>query len=159
MRVFIIIFLSVFVVLGLALTWYGISSYRQSQASLSWPTVTGKVTTSKVTIEDDGEDEPCHIGDIEYLYVVQNKEYRNKDVVIGPSDCSEIEANEIVKKYPALAEVKVFYDPSQPEVSVLEPGENGDSIVFAILGLIWTAITSWFLFNTLRHSLKQDPVK
>jgi hypothetical protein len=159
MRIIIIIFLLVFTLIGLYLVWYGISSYRQSQASLSWPAVAGKVTTSKVIIEEDADLDECYIGDIEYLYVVGNKEYRNKDVVIGPSDCSESVANEIVKKYPAQAEVKVFYDPNQPEVSALEPGANNSSIIFIVLGLIWTAITSLLLLITLKGSLKQGLVK
>jgi hypothetical protein len=158
MRVIIILFLSIFVLIGLYLVWYGYSSYRQSQASVSWPTVAGKITTSKVTIQEDADGEPCHIGDIEYLYVVKNKEYRNNDVVLGPSACSESEANKIVQKYPARAEVKVFYDPGQPEVSSLEPGANSGSIVFIILGLIWTAITSLLLLATFR-SLLLNPVR
>lgn len=151
MKAIIIIFLSIFVFIGCYLVGYGISSYRQSQASLSWPTVAGKVTTSQVIVQYDDEEEPCHIGDIEYLYVIEHKEYRNKDVVIGPSDCSESYANETVQKYPVQAEIEVFYDPNQPEVSALEPGANNNSIVFAIVGLIWTAITSWLLFNTLKR--------
>jgi hypothetical protein len=158
MKVIIIIFLAVFVPIGLYLSWYGYSSYRQSQASVSWPTVAGTVTTSKVTIEEDAENEPCYIGDIEYRYVVKNVEYRNNDVVIGPSACSESEANEIVRKYPARAEVKVFYDPDRPQVSLLEPGANSGSIVFIIVGLIWTAITSLLLLATLRSFLL-NPVR
>ena len=142
----------VFVLIGLAVVWYGVSSYRESQASLSWSTVAGKVTTAKVIVQYDGDGDPCHIGDIEYVYVVGDKEYRNKDVVIGPSDCDESLAKEIVQKYPAQSEVEVFYDPAHPQASALEPGANNSSIVFVIIGAIWTAICSLLLLYMLIRS-------
>ena len=158
MKIFVKLITFLFVLIGFAIVWYGISTYLQSQASLSWSTVAGKVTTSKVIVQYDGDGDPCHIGDIEYLYVVQNKEYRNNDVVIGPSDCTESQAKEIVQKYPAKSEVKVFYDPSQPEASALEPGANSSSFIFVIIGLIWTAISSVLLIFMLTRSKEQDQV-
>jgi len=81
------------------------------------------------------------------LYVVENKEYRNKDVVVGPSDCDESLVNETVKKYRAQSEIKVFYDPNQPESSTLEPGVNNVFLIIAIIGGIWTGI--FFLLTVL----------
>ncbi len=135
-----------FVFIGLVILWYGDTSYRQSQASLSWTPVMGKVITSKVIVQED-EDTDCYIDDIKYSYVVENKEYRNTNVAIGSGSCDESEANDSVKKYPAQSEVEVFYDPNQPESSTLEPGVNNISLIIAIIGGIWTGI--FFLLTVL----------
>lgn len=50
-------------------------------------------------------------------------------------------------KYPIGSTVKVFYNPGNPEESVLEPGASGSSYAFVILIGVGALVAFFFAFK------------
>lgn len=113
-------------------TWYGL-------ASSDWPATDGEVQESYL------------IGktyEVQYKYTVDNKEYTNNVVAFDAGGSGNRRGNqtteredEVMENYSEGQVVKVYYDPSDPGSSVLEPGFHSRSL----LQLIWPAL--WFGFG------------
>lgn len=120
--------------LGMGWIAWDVSRAWQATASKSWPTAPGIITVSMVP------DSPRHCGqdDLDYLhlyytYDVDGAHYTKNQVFIGGPRCiGEWLAQRIVKRYPPGKAVLVYYDPDNPDTSVLEPG-----IPWYALGLWW----------------------
>lgn len=94
----------------------------------SWLPVKGKVLKSKVqSHKNQPGDMGYNFSDtevrndplVEYEYVVANQKYRCSRITIGERT-SEFELEGILARYPAGAEVTVFYNPKDPKQAVLE---------------------------------------
>jgi hypothetical protein len=107
-------FPGVFLAAGLVLLWAGTAEWRQTRASVSWPTVSGIVEKSYSTIR--GRTRHVHIV---YAYEVQAVPYRSGRVAFGSH--SPAAGSRWLRQYPVGAPVAVSYDPRDPATSVLEP--------------------------------------
>jgi hypothetical protein len=124
-----------------------ISTVRQVRA-LTFASTGGTIISSSVTSRDDGDGGTTYGVAMQYRYSVGDREYsghRFRYDTSGSSDCAW--ANTAVAERPPDTKVDVFYDPRNPEDSVLLPGLQGSDLFqlafmtpfnMVMLGL-WTA--------------------
>ncbi|QDU77337.1 hypothetical protein Pan97_44040 [Bremerella volcania] len=103
---------------------FPLNSASQGAESDVWPTVMGTVTVSQV--ESSGpKDDRSYYPEVKYQYDVEGKSYTSDRInfdLAGTRSSIRQEMTDVVDQYPAGADVKVFYDPSDPSQSCLEPG-------------------------------------
>ena len=123
--------------------------YRDARQSTRWPTVEATILDSRVEqttiwVKYQGT-KPYFKPWIEYAYMVDGVEYNGKKVSFTEHSGSVERswADSIVSLYPKGKTVQAHYKPSDPNLSVLEPGTNTDNFVVIIAGI------GCFVFATL----------
>ena len=117
-------------------------------ATMWWPETTGKITRSRVV--NDG-DEGYRLGDshfsVRYTYVVEGHEFIGTDYRLHSDATQGIwYAARLEERFPLGKIVPVYYDPGQPERSVLFRGwmsEDGQMflVIVPLAGLILTLMS------------------
>jgi uncharacterized protein DUF3592 len=113
------------IVLGLAfLMWRG---YLDRQTSPQWPSVTGLIVDSRVVAQNESNDGASFTRawriEVNYTYSASGQTYQNNRIrAMLPRFSTEAEALAIQQRFPAGAQVPVYYDPAKPTSSVLIPG-------------------------------------
>ena len=138
---------------GLATFCYGHYQLSRARASGTWPSVDGKIVTSK--IERHTNEEGTHYSaDIEYRYRVDGKEFESSVIVIGGHSYT---AHGVVGRYPKGQPVKVAYNPSKPHQAVLEPGIESTQMQTIGVGIMSGALFMAILFNfILRNAMNEE---
>jgi hypothetical protein len=146
------VFLLVFVGVGIGLSIWGWSVLQNARVSESWPTTSGEVLSANVRIDDD-DDGTSYFGDVTYSYAVDDFRYTSDSVSFGQYGSSNRDhAEGIVARYPVGSQVTVYYDPEDVETAVLEPGVTWSSYLLIGMGLIFTCIPIIILpFTLLRR--------
>jgi hypothetical protein len=130
---------TLFVLVGVLLMLFVTQRWILAYASLTWQTAQGKITTSKAI--------PCSRkynrfgaqASLVYKYSVHGISYSSSNIAftldsLTPS-CGN--AEKIMTQYPLGKSVLVYYDPKNPEKSVLRPGGTSfTGIGFSLLSLI-----------------------
>jgi len=126
-----------FIFLGLYLLKYAIKSFRQYEASKSWPTTQGQITASQVVRYQSTSSRRDFI--VKYEYQVKDKQYEGYRVALYTIIHQE-EADNLAKKYPANSEAIIHYEPNKPSNSILITGGREDKkygeIILAIIAVI-----------------------
>lgn len=138
----------IFLVVGLGLSYWGWSVLQKARASASWPNVSGQITSSSVSHSTDSEGADSYTPSVAYRYTVNDQQYSGYQIKFGETSySSESKAELVVARYPAGATVPIYYNPSDPDTAVLEPGVTSGSYIilaigacFVILPLILTPI-------------------
>ena len=145
------VFLLIFVGVGIGLSLWGWSVLQNARVSESWPTTTGEILSSNVRIDDDDEG-TSYFGDVTFRYVVADLPYTSDNVSFGQYGGNRSHAEEIVAKYPVGSQVTVYYDPNEVETAVLEPGVTWSSYLLIGMGVLFTCIPIIILpFTLLRR--------
>lgn len=127
-------------VIGAVVTWVLLRRAKRGLDSRNWPTTSGIVRASGVTI-DRREDRTTHGATIVYEYRVGGTtQVGDKRSFSDYRSSSGRRAYRIVAQYPVGSRVTVYYHPRKPELSVLEPGLNWSTPLFIALGLIFIAV-------------------
>ncbi|MDE0904203.1 MAG: DUF3592 domain-containing protein [Planctomycetota bacterium] len=156
-----------FTIIGGAATVFGILNIAKGAESANWPSVRGEMITSEV--QSRMETKQNHQGtgsrrrtrtsttrvywpELKYSYVVEGASFEGSRLGSGLfSRSSQREGHdEVVKRYPAGETVLVYYDPSDWEYSVLEPGLAGSAFLLPLIGGILTLIGLVMLFLFFR---------
>ena len=133
-----------------------------SSASLGWPTVNGRITSSAVIeewIEDKRSDNdnsnvnrkkiPRYQVDLRYAFRVGKRDFVGVNPnwgwtgVYGRRDTAEQEAG----RYQQGQTVTVHYDPQHPANAVLEPSSQGGTfapLVFGAIAAVVGSVLLWF---------------
>lgn len=94
---------------------------RESQA---WPTVAGVVQSSQVERQRT-RSLMQHCLKVRYAYEVCGRTYEGDTLAFGPRwFVDETKVEQLARKYPARAAVRVHVDPSAPDNAVLETSED-----------------------------------
>ena len=127
----------------LLLIWFYLR--RQAQASLGWPTVTGRIVDSRLIQTSDAEGDNT-TASVTYTYAAGGLALQGNRVSIGGRNpCA------VIAKYPAGTDVQVFYDPNKPSSAVLEPGGSGMQFLLALAIIIIVASILLGVFFQLRQ--------
>ena len=95
---------------------------RDGQASESWPTTTGTITTSELRTQRSG-DGYTYSPRVVYEYSVAGETYTSGRITVADGSSSRANgAQEKVAQYPLGTEVAVHYDPDLPTEALLEVG-------------------------------------
>lgn len=133
--------LGIFVVIGAGLTYWGWNILQNAKASASWPTAEGVVTSSEVSHSTDSDGGDSYSPEVTYRYQVGDVRYENNTIKFGENAySSRRQAENIADTYPVGRDVTVYYDPGQPDRSVLEPGVSGGSYIVLGIGVFFIVI-------------------
>lgn len=123
--------LVVMVILGLALTFLGFTKFKKATDSKSWPVTTGLITNSEVSGAIK------YYPSITYTYTVDSVVYNSTSISnMNFSTKNRSVVEEFLKKYPSGAEIKVYYNGSEPSRSLLEPGLNTGHFLLLAFGIL-----------------------
>jgi hypothetical protein len=107
---------------------------RRRMATVSqWPATMGNVIGSSIerrSSEDGYTDYPV----VQYSYQVGGQAYQSYKLAPGP-EVGGTGARKVVAKYPAGAQVMVFYDPQNPAEAVLERKAPAQWLMWLILAI------------------------
>lgn len=140
---FVYLFAGIFLVCAAGFTAYASSrSLVEAKASSHWPSVPGRVTSSK-TVFITGRHGSTG-ADIRYTYSVGASRLNGSRLEVVSYSANTSYASDAVAAFPEGAEVPVYYDPAHPEKSVLRPGANwlayGLPLISALMILFGAAL-------------------
>jgi len=143
---------TVFLLLGLGVSYYGYRLIRKARASSEWPAAQGQIESSTVDVEKERERdsdgdvhyETKYIPRIVYRYQVEGTDYYGDQISFGNTSSSSPNwAYRIKDQYSPGMEVAVYYDPANPQEAVLQPGARwttyivlGIGAAFALTGVL-----------------------
>ena len=107
-----------------------ISAWRQIRAE-SYPSVVGAITHSEVDAHHDSDGTTYSV-DVEYVYMVDDRQYEGDRYRYGQMGSSDNNAHRIVASLPVGKEVPVYYNPADPADAVLKTGIEGSDLFMAL---------------------------
>ena len=140
---------SIFIIVGFLAFFFGARGAYRAYDSVNWLYVQGVVTSSSVHEyeydDSDGYDHEGYRAKVFYSYSLNEISYIGNRVAYGALDS---EAYSIVHRYPVGKNINVYIKPSDPNVSVLEPGLRANVFVFPGIGLLFFTLgcLSWVFF-------------
>jgi hypothetical protein len=112
----------VFLGFGAVLIAIGVSSYRKTTITQTWPSTEGTVSATNIRRYND-EGTIRFAPEVDYEYQVAGRTFKSSqirpEVFISFSD--EDEAKRFLQKYAVGSKAPVFYDSATPTRAVLEP--------------------------------------
>ncbi len=131
------VFAGVFLTIGWVFYNTGLENVALGEESLEWPHVEGKVISSRVNVsKGTGTKQDSYTPMVTYTFTVNGSAYEGDQVAFGALYDGRT-AGQTVSRYQKGKTVKVFYDPEDPNVSVLEPGAEQASNLYHAFGLIF----------------------
>jgi len=110
-----------FLILAVFFTFNLANNLLMGYQSQSWGSITGKITNVSISTSIGGK-YPSFTPHVNYEYTVEKNIYTGDTIAFKPITNSQKDATNIVAKYSSGGQVRVFYNPSLPNISCLEPG-------------------------------------
>jgi len=108
---------------------------RKVAQAASWPSTMGTVTSSRIELRSSSEGGSTPYPIVNYAYQVMGQPYQGAKVMPGPEKGGS-GARKVVERYPAGAQVMVYYNPEKPSKALLERGTPGFVRLFWIILII-----------------------
>jgi hypothetical protein len=141
------------VLLILNAVFFGIIFFmRRKMAQVSqWPSTMGTVAMSTIERRSSGEGGYSDYPVVQYAYQVNGQAYQSLKLAPGP-EVGGSGARKVVAKYPAGAQVMVFYNPQNPSDAVLEKKAPAQWLMWLLLLIFDCALCvvvpiMWFAFG------------
>ena len=122
----------------------------RAATSIDWPTADGRITRSELErFRERGQ--TMYSADVAYEYALDGKTFGGNRVWFGDDARSSDPTawRRAVDRYPVGSGVKVYYDPDDPQESVLEPGLTWAGSVIYLLGLGFLALGAVIVLSAL----------
>ncbi len=134
---------SLFLTAGSLNMVFGLVDASKAIAAMFWPTTEGRVVSSEVVESQSGRGTTL-IPLVVYTYDVGGATYRGNRIYYSsnPKDRDPgVNAERTIAAFPADSLVKVYYDPSEPQRSVLRPGVNWFSMFWLAFATALVALS------------------
>ena len=130
----IVVGIIVFVFLVLNVIFLGIIFFMRKRmvAVSQWPSTMGAVNASYLERRSSSEGGYTNYPVVQYSYQVSGQAYQGAKIAPGP-EVGGTGAGKVVARYPAGAQVMVFYNPQNPSDAVLETKAHAQWILWLIL--------------------------
>jgi hypothetical protein len=130
-----------FVLLILNVVFLGIIFFmRRKMTSVNqWPSTMGTVNNSYLERRHSSDDGSTDYPVVQYSYQVQGQVYQGSKLAPGP-EVGGSGAGKVVARYPAGAQVMVFYNPQNPSEAVLERKAPAEWLMWLILIIFGLAL-------------------
>ena len=123
-----LIFVAVFFAVWYAFLFVMNDTYQEAEQANHWPTVMGTILESRVQVRTSSSDTGTEFDPIiRYQYRVQRQQYVNNTWQKIGNSPTRHQAQEIVNRYPQGKRTTVYYDPENPQNSVLVPGNTTET--------------------------------
>jgi len=151
------LFSLIFILVGVGLSWWGWTILQNARSSASWPSVQGQITDALLDYSTDADGGDSYSPQVTYTYAVNGRSYESQTIKFGENSYgSKRQAQAILDRYPNGQRIAVFYDPTQPDRAVLEPGVSGGSYIVLAIGVLFVGLSLlWIVFvgvRAVRHS-------
>lgn len=128
-----------FFFLGVYLFIHAVKSFRRYTSSISWPSVMGKVLSGEVVRYDATSSRYDFV--VSYYYVVNDTKFKGNRAVLW-TVAHKDDAEYLHKKFVEGEDVPVYYQPNDPEISVLEPGsprhgKKYSDMILSVFGMVF----------------------
>jgi len=128
----------------------GMRDLARAADSEDWPSVSGRVIESKVVISSGGRFGVTYDATVRYRYQVGEREYTGNRIAFLWIDASSPKAERAIARYPRDAVVEVRVSPTNPTLSVLEPGVHWYAYATVFVVAAFTGVGLAFALNALR---------
>lgn len=112
---------------------------RGVEKAANWSSTMGTVTFSTIEYRRSGNSGSSAYPVVHYTYQVMGQLHQGRKIMPGPETGGSW-AHKVVQRYPAGAQVMVYYDPNNPSDAVLERGMPG------YIKWLWVALILTDLF-------------
>ncbi len=132
-------FAFLFLILGMWALVVGFSMGLEGWQARKWPVAKGRIIVSRVKQwRAPGKIRIARLClDMDYLYMVENKVFEGHRLNSGwRCFASEDHIKEVLRRYPSGRKVGVFYNPKNPDKSLLEPGISWSVLLLVGIGII-----------------------
>lgn len=154
--IFVIAIITLFV-FGIRRIRSGINFFLIGKASIHWPVTRGKIilsiTKEQVSYFPEGISEIIYEPIIHFIYKVKYEELEGDRIFIYKLYSDQRFCFNLIKEYPVGKIVKVFYNPIDPDESVLKPGLTIDIYFLFLTGFISITLAFFLLFNLINKQL------
>lgn len=139
--------------------YFTVGIFLEAQAAKGWPTTTGLIKLSEVESEFVGKRK--YSVNLLYTYEVKGRSYESNRVRSrGVSPKSSLDAETVVKNFPAGAKVTVYYQPDDHSQSYLEVGPDFINYLIIISPLAIAGVIGWIFFgDKLKRRLSRTSSK
>ncbi|MEM9409830.1 MAG: DUF3592 domain-containing protein [Planctomycetota bacterium] len=148
------LFGSVFLFAGLTMSWFfWISPLWSWHNAKAWKTATANIIDSRIE-RHDSDDGPKFTAEFEYEYSVEGLLFKNDRYDFLNTQGNRSSAQKLIAKYPIGTELKIHFDPNNPQNSVIdrEVDLKIENIIFpSIFVLAGLAVCVGPLFFSLGH--------
>jgi len=133
--------------IGVGMLLLGTVMFKLPRAIVSsnWPTTEGEIVSSYVEVGDHGDSWSAWPR-VSYTYLVDGKKYTSNNIEVEDfGRATDSYAQKVIQRYPEGARVKVFYEPDDPAVAVLEPGfprSSGFVFIFLLVVIMGIGVIS-----------------
>ena len=154
---------SVFLFAGLAAFWFlFLLPVLEWNSARSWPATAAVIRSSEIEVhrDDDGD---SYSAEFTYDYVVDGTHYTNDRYTFLQISGSRKSARKLINKYPVGSEVMISYDPTDPQISVID-NSMGWRMLFGLLPLVfitiggllvWAGITGgWLVTKRVKRQMR-----
>ncbi len=129
---------------------------QKAQASLSWPSVEGKIMEQRVSRSEVHDEDGVHISytpEVVFEYTVEGLSFQGQRIAFGsePSFSSHRKAEAFLAAYPEDRAIMVYYNPEDPSDAVLS--QTMRSFIGGIIGGLVLLATSLFLMFQVAKGL------
>lgn len=109
-----------------------VSTQRKMNAIQSWSSTMGTVSNSYLERRRSSKGGSVNYPVVQYSYQVGGQAYRGSKIAPG-MEVGGTGAGKVVERYPAGAQVMVFYDPQNPSDAVLERKAHAQWVMWLVL--------------------------
>src|SRR3989344_4223740 len=129
-----------FIIIGLIFFITGIINIVRGFSSKNWPSVQGKIISSDIQIHRNIRQGSNYSSAILFEYFINGTRYFSNRVSFGGTSSKLISIQRVLVKYPIGTGVLVYYNPQKPQIAVIEPGVTFSTIIFTLVGIIFTIV-------------------
>ena len=149
-----------FIGFGVVLIAIGVSSYRRTTITQSWPSTEGTVLATNIRRYND-EGTIRFAPEVDYEYQVAGQTYKSSEIrpEVFISFLDEDEAKRFLQKYAAGNKVRVFYDPATPTKAVIEPRAAPVLHFVTMMGVIsctFALVVCYVSYRRFRRRLRAE---
>ena len=139
---------------------FGLKELLKEAGPLSWPETTGKVTRSLIQASRDPE-QPKFRLEVAYDYEVDGKQYSSEGVYLEDRTFNSVkDAIQAKEPYSVSSTPTIYYDPDDPENTILERGTRTKSWIWLFSPLVLGGVGGLFLWGwlVLRKELRKKKI-
>lgn len=122
---------------GVFAVLFPLVSWMRVRASRSWPSVSGRVTESTLDVEPRADKSDSYMPRVRYEYAVKGESYESSQLNFwGSIGGSRATAERTTTRYPAGAQVTVYYNPETPFEAVLDRAFSPLVLILPPVGVV-----------------------
>ncbi len=141
---------------GAVVSFFSINNIINGKASLQWTETSGTIISSTVEKYVGAHKKSKYLAEVEYIFSVNGSEYKADTIRFGTM--ASLLAGELSETYSEGKTVKVFYNPNDPNIAVLEPGVNPGAWIKAVVAIFF-CLSGLFLGTFFLKKLRKEMKK